>query len=264
MIELISPSRDVADSVSFALERLGSALTLRDSAHILILPAEAPQIETAELRQLIETHVSSGAAATLLAASDVLDDGDQDPIVTRDSSGRVTSIADVGAGPSGVLCVNAPMLIPAIRRIQSPRSARSLPFVEIMHVLDEAGHRVNVIARDEPLRTISSATTRTPIEMELHDRVISGWLDRGTSMPDPRQVTIDATATLGQGVRVLPGTVIEGTTVVGDGAIIGPNTHLVDALIGAGAVVPHSVITNAEVQPHEQLEPFSILGSAPA
>lgn len=264
MIELVTPSRDIADSVSFALERLGSAFTLRDSAHVLILPAEAPQIETAELRALIESHVSSRVAATLLSAAGSTNNDDGDPIVTRDSAGRVTSIADGSAGPTGVLCVNAPLLIPALRRANSPSWRRQVPFAEILHVLDELGHQVNIIERHEPLQTISSTSTRTPIEMELHDRVIAGWLDRGTSMPDPRQVTIDATATLGQGVRVLPGTVIEGATVIGDGAIVGPNTHLVDALIGAGAQVPNSVVKNVEVRAREHLQPFSVLGSAPA
>ncbi len=264
MIELVSPSRDIADSVLFALERLGSAFTLRDTAHVLILPAEAPQIDTAEIRALIQSHVDSRVAATLLTAGAPLDIDDSDPIVTRDSNGRVTSIADGSAGPAGVLCVNAPLLVPALRRVNSPSWRRRVPFAEILHVLEELGHQVNVIARAEVLQTISSASTRTPIEIELHDRIIAGWLDRGTSMPDPRQVTIDATASLGQGVRVLPGTVIEGATVIGDGAIVGPNTHLVDALIGAGAHVPHSVVLYAEVGARQQLQPFSVVGTAPA
>lgn len=264
MIELVSPSRDIADSVLFALERLGSDFTLRDSAHVLILPAEAPQIDKSELRTLIASHVDNRAAATLLTAAGPLDIDDSEPIVTRDSAGRVTSITDAAAGPAGVLCVNASLLIPALRRVDSPSWRRRVPFSDILRVLEELGHRVNVIERHEVLQTISSAATRTPIEMELHDRVIAGWLDRGTSMPDPRQVTIDATATLGQGVRVLPGTVIEGATVIGDGAIIGPNSHLIDALIGAGAEVPHAVVKNAEVAAREQLAPFSVVGPAPA
>jgi bifunctional UDP-N-acetylglucosamine pyrophosphorylase/glucosamine-1-phosphate N-acetyltransferase len=130
-------------------------------------------------------------------------------------------------------------------------------------VLDEVGHPVNVIPRLEPLRSIWSAATRTPIEMALHDRVIAGWRERGTSMPDPRQISIDATVTLGQGVQILPGSVVQGSSVVGDGAIIGPNTQLVNALIGSKAHVPHSVVIDAEVGASEQLRPFSVLGSTP-
>ena len=81
-------------------------------------------------------------------------------------------------------------------------------------------------------------------------------------MIDPRQVTIDATVTLGQGVEVLPGTVLEGATVVADGAVIGPNSHLVDATIGAGAEVPSAVVIGAEVAPHQRISPFSVLGAS--
>jgi bifunctional N-acetylglucosamine-1-phosphate-uridyltransferase/glucosamine-1-phosphate-acetyltransferase GlmU-like protein len=49
---------------------------------------------------------------------------------------------------------------------------------------------------------------------------------------------------------------------VADGAIIGPNTHLIDASIGTAAIVPHSVVYEAEVAAREQVQPFSVLGSA--
>lgn len=262
MIEFVAPSRDIAESVFFALERLGSAFTLSETAHLLILPAEAPQIQTTELRALVEAHLASNATATLMAAAETLEIDDHEPIVTRDGSGRVVSIADASAGPTGILCINASVLLPSLRRVGSTSWRRPVPFAEILQVLDGLGHQTRVIERAEALQTISTVATRTPIEIELHDRVIAGWLDRGTAMPDPRQVTIDATATLGQGVRVLPGTVIEGVTVIGDGAVVGPNTHLIDALIGTGAKVPHSVVMNAEVQAREQVPPFSVLGSA--
>jgi bifunctional UDP-N-acetylglucosamine pyrophosphorylase/glucosamine-1-phosphate N-acetyltransferase len=262
MIEFVTPANDLADSLSFALDRLGPDLTLRDKAHALILPGEAPQIETSELRDLIDEHVDSGAAATLLGHVSN-EDSDGDPVITRDHEGRVISIVDAPSNSAGILCINASMLVPALRRVVSPSWQRTVPLAEIVSVLDEAGHSVRVIPRSEPLRSIWSAATRTPIEMALHDRVVAGWRERGTSMPDPRQISIDATVTLGQGVQILPGSVVQGSSVVGDGAIIGPNTQLVNALIGAKARVPHSVVIDAEVRAREQLRPFSVLGSPP-
>ena len=261
MIEFVTPTRDVADSMAFALERLGSDLTLRDSTQVLILPAESPQIATGELRELIEHHVDSRAAATLLGGVG-LHPVDDEPVVARDYSGRITSIADATSLDTGVLCIQASMLVPALRRVIAPRWRSGAPLSEIAGVLDEMGHKVEVLNRATPLTSISSAASRTPIEMELRDRVIKALMERGAVMPDPRQVTIDATVTLGQGVQVLPGSVIEGSTVVGDGAVIGPNSHLVNALVGSGACVPHSVVWNSEVGASEVLQPFSVLGAA--
>lgn len=259
MIELISSTRDLADSVSFALERIGSELLLRDSAHVLVVPAESPQIETHELRELIDTHVASGAAATLISSQAPLLDGDADPVVVRDADGKVISIVEPGLSAPGLLCINASMLVPAIRRIDAPSWQQTIPLDDVVRVLDEMGHVVSIHARHEPLAMIWSAASRTPIQRSLRDRIIAGWIDRGTSIPDPNQVSIDATASLGQGVQVLPGSVIEGSSVIGDGAVIGPNTHLIDALIGAAAQVPHSVVTGAEVPARGSLPPFSVV-----
>ena len=43
-----------------------------------------------------------------------------------------------------------------------------------------------------------------------------------------------------------------------DGAVIGPNTHLVNASVGAGAVVPNCSVSDAEVLAHEVLAPFTV------
>lgn len=265
MIEFIARQRDLADTVSYALERIGSAITLHEGSHVLVLPAEAPQLESIELRNLVQTHVEGGAAASLLTgALDPSAPLDGDPTVSLDRDAGDLTISDAAADLTGVLCINASMLVPVLRRVHAPSWRRTLPLGEVARVLHEIGHEVDVITRTEPIELITSAVKRTTIEMMLHDRVIAAWRDRGTSMPDPRQVTIDATVTLGQGVQVLPGSVLEGASVVGDGAVIGPNTHLVNAHVGTAAVVPHSVVRNAEVRANEQLEPFSVLGAASA
>ncbi|MFT7473214.1 MAG: bifunctional UDP-N-acetylglucosamine pyrophosphorylase/glucosamine-1-phosphate N-acetyltransferase [Verrucomicrobiales bacterium] len=261
LIEFVTPGSDLAESMAFAIERLGSELTLRDAVHVLILPAEAPHIDPAELRALIDNHLDSNSAATLIGGPSG-EDIETEPIIVRDDEGRVTSIVDAPISDVGVLCVRASLLAPALRRVAMTPWQTGAPLSQIAGVLEELGHKVTVVSRHEPLGTIWSSASRTPIEIELRDRIITSWIDRGAVMPDPRQVSIDATVVLGQGVQILPGSVVEGTTVVADGAIIGPNTHLVNASIGTGAIVPHSVVYEAEVAAREQVPPFSVLGSA--
>ena len=79
-------------------------------------------------------------------------------------------------------------------------------------------------------------------------------------MPDRRQVSIGSSVTLGRGVQLLPGSVLEGNTVVADGARIGPNTHLIDATVGSLAQVPHSVVDRNEVPARDELAPFTVMG----
>lgn len=264
LIEFVERQPDLAETVAIAIERLGSALSLQERSNILLVPAEAPHLVGSELRELVDEHLSSGGAATWLTSGHGESPSEADPIVGQTRSGSL-AFTDVSAEPAGILCVNASMLVPALRRISTGHwGYRGFPQGSVVRVLEEAGHKVTVISRPQPVELITSSATRTSIEVQLRDRVVNGWLDRGTTIPDPRQVSIDAGVTLGQGVSVLPGSMLQGATVVGDGAIVGPNSQLIDAHIGAGAVVPHSVVQNAEVSINEQLQPFSVLGSAPS
>ena len=73
------------------------------------------------------------------------------------------------------------------------------------------------------------------------------WLLNGVTMLDPRQTFVDVTVTIGRDVTLYPGTILQGRTVVGDGSEIGPDTRLVDCVVGAGRVVEHTVGHDAEI-----------------
>jgi bifunctional UDP-N-acetylglucosamine pyrophosphorylase/glucosamine-1-phosphate N-acetyltransferase len=51
-------------------------------------------------------------------------------------------------------------------------------------------------------------------------------------------------------------TVLQGDTIIGAGAVIGPNTHLVDAVIEAGAQVRSSVVSGVVVAAGTIVGPF--------
>ena len=66
-------------------------------------------------------------------------------------------------------------------------------------------------------------------------------------MVDPERTYVDATVELAPDVTLFPGTILQGRCVVGAGAEIGPDTRLVDCVVGAGAVVENTVGRDAEI-----------------
>ena len=44
------------------------------------------------------------------------------------------------------------------------------------------------------------------------------------------------TSALGRDVTLYPGTILQGTTSIGDGTELGPDTRLVDCMVGAGCI----------------------------
>ncbi len=66
-------------------------------------------------------------------------------------------------------------------------------------------------------------------------------------MVDPTSTYIDSAVELEPDVRLLPGTILEGSTVISAGAIVGPDTQLVDTIVGERAVVRQTVARDAEI-----------------
>ena len=78
-------------------------------------------------------------------------------------------------------------------------------------------------------------------------------------MLDPRQTFIDVTVRIGRDVTLYPGTMLQGSTVVGDECEVGPDTRLVDCSVGDGATVAHTVGTDAEVGQGAVVGPYAHL-----
>ncbi len=86
-------------------------------------------------------------------------------------------------------------------------------------------------------------------------------------MVDPDRTYIDTTVRLAPDVTIFPGTLLQGATVVGEGAELGPDTRLVDCTVGAGAIVERTIGRHADigdgavVGPYASLEPGSHIAS---
>ncbi len=87
------------------------------------------------------------------------------------------------------------------------------------------------------------------------------WLRAGVNMVDPHRTSIDTTVRLSPDVTLFPGTLLQGDTVVGERAEIGPDTRLVDCAVGADAVVEKTMARDAEIGSGAHVGPFAVLES---
>jgi len=103
---------------------------------------------------------------------------------------------------------------------------------------------------------------------EFNRRLVEQWMRAGVTMIDPATVWLDAGVQLARDVTLEPNVQLRGATVVGEGAIIGPDTTLSGVTVGAGASVVRthgsdSVIGDgASVGPYAYLRPGAKLGAS--
>ena len=107
-----------------------------------------------------------------------------------------------------------------------------------------------------------------PVVSELlrRDRMLR-LMKQGVEVYDPASCYVEPTVQLAAGVRLLPGAMLRGKTVVGAGAVIGPWSTVTDSEIGENSVVNASQIeashvgANAQIGPYARLRENCLLGS---
>jgi bifunctional UDP-N-acetylglucosamine pyrophosphorylase/glucosamine-1-phosphate N-acetyltransferase len=132
---------------------------------------------------------------------------------------------------------------------------------DVVEVLHLAGYQVHGVEAPDVTEIVgvNDRGQLAAAEAELRRRTNERWLAHGVTMLDPARTYIDATVRLEADVTLFPGTLLQGHTVVGEGAEIGPDTQLVDCMIGARACVSQSVGHNADVGREAIVGPFSVL-----
>jgi bifunctional UDP-N-acetylglucosamine pyrophosphorylase/glucosamine-1-phosphate N-acetyltransferase len=248
---------------------------LDDESTVVVLPGDTPLLRPETIDELVASHVANGNAATLLTS--VLDDPTGYGRVIRAADDRVLRIVEQGdAGPdelaikevaTSIYAFRREVLGPALRHVSPDNTQGEFYLTDVVGVLGGMGHRIACVqAPADETQGVNDRWQLALAERELRSRTNRAWLLNGVTMLDPRQTFIDVTVKLGRDVTLYPGTILQGNTVVGDGGEIGPDTRLVDCVVGRGCLVQHTVGVEAEIGDGARVGPYAHLpaGSAVA
>jgi len=258
--------RGTGDAASVGLTGLSDT---DDDADVLILPGDAPLLRPATLAALVDLHRRTEAAGAVLTS--VVDDPSGYGRVVRGRDDRVVAIVEQADASddqlaireinTSVYCFRRNLLAPALRRL-SPENAQGEYYLsDLPAVLAGAGHPVVSLVAADPLETVgvNDRAQLAVAEAVLRARTNDSWMRRGVTMVDPSRTYVDLTVALGTDVTLFPGTILRGTTVIGAGAEIGPDTHLVDTEVGERSVVEHTVARQAVIGADARVGPFATL-----
>src|SRR6185295_11274728 len=245
---------------------------LDDTSTIIVLPGDTPLLRDETLQRLVATHISSGNAATaitsvledpsgygrVLRAPSKLGDGRVLQVVEqRDASFETLAIREVW---TSMCAFRRDLLGPALRRLSPDNSQGEYYLTDVVEVLAGMGHQIGTVqAPEAETRGVNDRWQLALAERELRSRTNRHWLLNGVTMLDPRQTFIDVTVQLGRDVTLYPGTLLQGNTVVGAGCDIGPDSRLIDCVVGAGATVENGVGRDSEIGDDAHVGPYAHL-----
>lgn len=272
--EDVQPLLPPGTRVAFQRTQLGTghaALQARevagDAEHVLLLYGDVPLLRPTTLRALIDGYLESGATLGLLTA--LVDDPAGYGRVLRDVRGRVTGVVEerdataeqraVREMNCGIYCCRGDWLW---RRLECLRPAANGELY-LTQVVEQAAAEGGLWAYQAPDwmegQGINDRQQLARAEAELRERVRRRWLEAGVTMLDPSTCFIDADVSIGQDTVIYPNTLIEGRSAIGAGCTLGPNTHIVDSVIGDDCRVWASYLEEARVGSRVRIGPMSHL-----
>lgn len=225
-------------AVQCAMAQLAQQGELEGS--VLIAASDMPLLDSDTLSQLLAFHEQSGNGATVLTT--VLDDPTGYGRIIRDSEGNVLRIVEQKDANSSELAVHevntsvyvfdAAVLSKAIADLKSDNAQGEFYLTDALETAKQDG-AVGAFAAPDPL-SVEGVNDRVQLAAlaKAHNiRVCEQWMRAGVDILDPQTTWIEDDVEIGRDAVILPGSFLQGHTVIGENAVVGPYTTLIDAVV---------------------------------
>jgi bifunctional UDP-N-acetylglucosamine pyrophosphorylase/glucosamine-1-phosphate N-acetyltransferase len=244
---------------------------------VLVTCGDVPLLASQTLRGLLEAHVASGSAATVITAT--LPDPSGYGRILRAVDGSVAGIVEqkdatdaqleITEINSGLYAFDAVVLRRALTQVGTDNVQGEKYLTDVLGIARREGLAVNAHLIQDLWQTegVNDRVQLSRLGAELNRRIVEAWMRAGVTVVDPATTWIDADVTLGRDVTIHPQTQIHGASTIGDGVVLGPDTTLTDVEIASGASVIRThgslaiIGAGATVGPFAYLRPGTELGA---
>lgn len=238
---------------------------------LLVTSADVPLLDGHTLSALLDEHRSYAERSAVTVLTFVPEDPNGYGRIVRNTDRQVTEIVEhADATPeqaaitevnSGVYAFDAAVLRTMIGRLSTANAQHELYLTDVLRLAREAGHPVHgarlidaakVTGVNDRVQMSQAARTLNRYILERHMRA-------GVTIIDPASTWVDASVKIARDAEIRPGVQLLGGTVIGEDAVIGPDSTLTDVVVGDGAHVVRTHGDQAVIGPGANIGPFSYL-----
>lgn len=269
--------QDEVPGTGRAVEQALAALPDDFEGEVLVLNGDVPLLDADTLAAFLERHRGHAAQASVLSA--MYEDPSGYGRIVRDERGafrRIVeqkdatdeerSIAEINAG---IYAFGASALRDQLANLTTDNAQGEKYLTDVIQHLREAGSEVEAVPVSEPwlVAGINDRAQLSETAARLNALIVRGWQLNGVTIEDPATTWIDLDVKIEPDVTIRPGTQLKGATVIATGAVVGPDTTLVDCEVGENAEVKRTDATlsvigaGASVGPFAYLRPGTVLGT---
>jgi bifunctional UDP-N-acetylglucosamine pyrophosphorylase/glucosamine-1-phosphate N-acetyltransferase len=285
VVAIVSPQRDISAGLPPGTETVdqpdadgtggavrAAAEVVRGAGTVVVLSGDHPVISAEAIRGLLDAHAASGAAATVMT-TELEEPGTYGRIV-RDPDGGLARIVEakkegdatadeleIKEINAGTYAFDAEALAAALDGISNDNAQGEYYLGDVLPLIRAAGGAVEAHFVDDDSVTlgVNSRLDLARATTEAHRRLLEAHMLAGVTVTDPAATWIDADVRIEADATIEPGTSLRGSTEIGAGSVVGPNTTLIDTKLGEGVAVPHSYLVECEVLDSCSVGPFAYI-----
>ncbi len=239
------------------------------SGTVVVVNGDVPLLTSETLTAMVAAHEAAGAAATVLSAQ-VSDPtglgrivrtptGDLERIVEeRDATPEQSRITEINAG---AYVFDGALLRNAVDKLSTDNDQGEEYLTDVLGLLASAGQVVGVYATEDPVEALgcNDRAELAALRALLRDRINQRWMRAGVTILDPATTWIDVTVSLRPDAVIDQNTQLCGSSEVAEGATVGPDSTLVDTLVGRDAVVLRAHAIGAKIGAGANVGPYAYL-----
>lgn len=244
---------------------------------VVVTNGDVPLLTPDTLQALVDKHEAERAAVTVLSLE--FDNPTGYGRIIRGEAGDVVAIVEekdatdeqrkVREVNSGVFAFDGAVLRDALERVTPDNAQGEFYITDVLGIARNDGLRVTALTAPDA-RELAGVNDRVQLAeagKELNRRLVEKAMRNGATVIDPATTWIGVEVEIGRDVVIHPNTQLWGSTVIGDGAEIGPDTTLTDMEVGARATVVRTqgelgvIGEDATVGPFTYIRPGTELGA---
>jgi len=220
-----------------AVSKARSAL-LRDNKidNVLILYGDTPLLSQDIIKKLVETHISSGAGATLLTAQ--LKNPTGYGRVIRSPGKKVVKIVEELDASIyekvteeinvGVYCFSKKALFDSLEKIKPNNEKEEYYLTDTIEVLTKSNILVESVTTNdaEEFLGVNTRVELGKAELVMRRRILNNIMDGGVTVIDPENTYIEHGVEIKEDTVIYPYTFIENNVKIGSDCSIGPFARL--------------------------------------
>lgn len=234
---------------------------------VVLLSGDVPLLRPETLIALVDRHIASHAAATVLTARVdrpqgygriVRQDGRIEAIVEdKDATAAEREIDEIN---SGIYAFALAPLFDALRSIGAANAQGEYYLPDLVKIYRRQGLAVETVSLDDAreIMGVNSRKELAEVTAILKARRSEELMASGVTIVDPASVWIGSDVTVGPDTVIHPNVHLEGRTRIGGGCEIHSGVRIVDATLDDGVIVNNfCVIAESHIGSGARIGPFA-------